>query len=224
MEKKSFNQRFAELQVEVNLGKTVENSYASFYYRTKEQLNQLIKPIAIKHGITVYTTIDLVEIGGRVFVKATAIAEDIEDETKTKQSQSFAELQAKAGTKMSEPQLTGSSDSYAGKYALQNLFLVDDNKDPDEAADENTTKVKREDVKRLEKTTPNLPAQELTEINSKIIVTAPEDFTLEFTNELQKAINKLENSENTQKILSKKALITGKIKFNEDKKLWEELK
>lgn len=224
MEKKSFNQRFAELQVEVNLGKTVENSYASFYYRTKEQLNQLIKPIAIKHGITVYTTIDLVEIGGRVFVKATAIAEDIEDETKTKQSQSFAELQAKAGTKMSEPQLTGSSDSYAGKYALQNLFLVDDNKDPDEAADENTTKVKREDVKRLEKTTPNLPAQELTEINSKIIVTAPEDFTLEFTNELQKAINKLENSENTQKILSKKALITGKLRFNEDKKLWEELK
>lgn len=224
MEKKSFNQRFAELQLEVNLGKTVENSYASFYYRTKEQLNQLIKPIAIKHGITVYTTIDLVEIGGRVFVKATAIAEDIEDETKTKQAQSFAELQAKAGTKMSEPQLTGSSDSYAGKYALQNLFLVDDNKDPDEEADENTTKVKREDVKRLEKTTPNLPAQELTEINSKIIVTAPEDFTLEFTNELQKAINKLENSENTQKILSKKALITGKIKFNEDKKLWEELK
>lgn len=224
MEKKSFNQRFAELQVEVNLGKTVENSYASFYYRTKEQLNQLIKPIAIKHGITVYTTIDLVEIGGRVFVKATAIAEDIEDETKRKQAQSFAELQAKAGTKMSEPQLTGSSDSYAGKYALQNLFLVDDNKDPDEEADENTTKVKREDVKRLEKTTPNLPAQELTEINSKIIVTAPEDFTLEFTNELQKAINKLENSENTQKILSKKALITGKIKFNEDKKLWEELK
>lgn len=224
MEKKSFNQRFAELQVEVNLGKTVENSYASFYYRTKEQLNQLIKPIAIKHGITVYTTIDLVEIGGRVFVKATAIAEDIEDETKTKQSQSFAELQAKAGTKMSEPQLTGSSDSYAGKYALQNLFLVDDNKDPDEAADENTTKVKREDVKRLEKTTPNLPAQELTEINSKIIVTAPEEFTLEFTNELQKAINKLENSENTQKILSKKALITGKLRFNEDKKLWEELK
>ena len=53
MEKKSFNQRFAELQLEVNLGKTVENSYASFYYRTKEQLNQLIKPIAIKHGITV---------------------------------------------------------------------------------------------------------------------------------------------------------------------------
>lgn len=224
MEKKSFNQRFAELQLEVNLGKTVENSYASFYYRTKEQLNQLIKPIAIKHGITVYTTIDLVEIGGRVFVKATAIAEDIEDETKTKQAQSFAELQAKAGTKMSEPQLTGSSDSYAGKYALQNLFLVDDNKDPDEAADENTTKVKREDVKRLEKTTPNLPAQELTEINSKIIVTAPEEFTLEFTNELQKAINKLENSENTQKILSKKALITGKLRFNEDKKLWEELK
>lgn len=222
MEKKSFNQRFAELQLEVNLGKTIENSYASFYYRTKEQLNQLIKPIAIKHGITVYTTIDLVEIGGRVFVKATAIAEDIEDETKRKQAQSFAELQAKAGTKMSEPQLTGSSDSYAGKYALQNLFLVDDNKDPDEEADENITKIKREDVKRLEKTTPNLPAQELTEINSKIIVTPPEEFTLEFTNELQKAINKLENSENTQKILNKKALITGKIKFNEDKKLWEE--
>lgn len=224
MEKKSFNQRFAELQLEVNLGKTIENSYASFFYRTKEQLNQLIKPIAIKHGITVYTTIDLVEIGGRVFVKATAIAEDIEDETKRKQAQSFAEIQAKPGTKMSEPQLTGSSDSYAGKYALQNLFLVDDNKDPDEEADENTTKIKREDVKRLEKTTPNLPAQELTEINSKIIVTPPEEFTLEFTNELQKAINKLENSENTQKILSKKALITGKIKFNEDKKLWEELK
>lgn len=222
MEKKSFNQRFAELQLEVNLGKTVENSYASFFYRTKEQLNQLIKPIAIKHGITVYTTIDLVEIGGRVFVKATAIAEDIEDETKRKQAQSFAEIQAKAGTKMSEPQLTGSSDSYAGKYALQNLFLVDDNKDPDEEADENTTKIKREDVKRLEKTTPNLPAQELTEINSKIIVTPPEEFTLEFTNELQKAINNLENSENTQKILNKKALITGKIKFNEDKKLWEE--
>lgn len=222
MEKKSFNQRFAELQLEVNLGKTIENSYASFYYRTKEQLNQLIKPIAIKHGITVYTTIDLVEIGGRVFVKATAIAEDIEDETKRKQAQSFAELQAKAGTKMSEPQLTGSSDSYAGKYALQNLFLVDDNKDPDEEADENITKIKREDVKRLEKTTPNLPAQELTEINSKIIVTPPEEFTLEFTNELQKAINKLENSENTQKILNKKALITGKIKFNENKKLWEE--
>src|SRR5690554_754925 len=222
MEKKSFNQRFAELQLEVNLGKTVENRYASFYYRTKEQLNQLIKPIAIKHGITVYTTIDLVEIGGRVFVKATAIAEDIEDETKTKQAQAFAELQAKSGTKMSEPQLTGSSDSYAGKYALGNLFNIDDNVDPDAEQVERVTNVTTKEVEGLSKTTENKAVKDAMLFRGKILQIPLNTLTVAQVNELLDELEKdFDNDAASLKMINTKASAKG-FKYNETTKRWEE--
>ena len=169
MSKLTFNERFLAVQLGLQVGKGVHNSYGGFNYRTKPQILEALKPLQEQYNIVIYTTSELVEVAGRVFVKSTAIAHDVEDDTLRKEAHAFAELQAKSGTKMSEPQLTGSSDSYAGKYALGNLFNIDDNTDPDEEQAERVTNVTTKEVEGLSKTTENKAVKDVMLFRKKII-------------------------------------------------------
>lgn len=219
---KNFNERFLELQTRLEVSKSEINTFGNFNYRTKPQILEAIKPLARELKIIVYTTSELVELSGRIFVKSTAIAHDIEDETLRKEATAFAEIQHKSGTKMSEPQLTGSSDSYAGKYALGNLFNIDDNKDPD---DDGTTITVKE-VGNIVNTTVNVEKKESGELMSKIITTDIVAFTAEVANNFTKEANTLvekEAVEKTLKMIKAKALGTKKLKYNEERKLWEEI-
>lgn len=219
---KTFNERFLEMQLELQVGKDIINSFGGFNYRTKPQILEALKPLQRKHNIIIHTTSELVEVAGRVFIKATAIAHDVADETLRKEAHAFAELQAKSGTKMSEPQLTGSSDSYAGKYALGNLFNLDDNTDPDEEQVERTTNVTTKEVERLNNTTENKAVKDIMLFRGKVLKANINTLTTAQVNELLDELEKdFNNDEVSLKMINTKALNKG-FKYNETTKKWEE--
>lgn len=128
---KNFYKRFAELKTRVQVNKDQRNSFGKFNYRTKEGIFEAVKPHEQELDILIHVDNELVVIAERLFVKATAFARDLEDGTIKLQATSYAEFQPKQGTQMNESQLSGSAESYAGKYALGNLLGLDDNKDAD---------------------------------------------------------------------------------------------
>ena len=222
MSKSTFNQRFLDLQLELQVGKGVVNTFGGFNYRTKPQILEALKPLQEQYNIVIYTTSELVEVAGRVFVKSTAIAHDVEDDTLRKEAHAFAELQAKSGTKMSEPQLTGSSDSYAGKYALGNLFNIDDNVDPDAEQVERVTNVTTKEVEGLSKTTENKAVKDVMLFRKKIIELPNGTLTSAKVNELLEELEKdFANDPVSLKMINTKATTKG-FKYNETRKRWEE--
>ena len=222
MSKLTFNQRFLAVQLGLQVGKGVHNSFGGFNYRTKPQILEALKPLQEKHNIVIYTTSELVEVAGRVFVKSTAVAHDVEDDTLRKEAHAFAELQAKSGTKMSEPQLTGSSDSYAGKYALGNLFNIDDNTDPDEEQVERVTNVTTKEVEGLSKTTENKAVKDAMLFRGKILQIPLNTLTVAQVNELLDELEKdFDNDAASLKMINTKASAKG-FKYNETTKRWEE--
>jgi len=115
----------ARIQRELNAPKTLYNKFGEFYYRSAETILEAVKPLL--NGCLLYLDDDIVEVGGRVYVKATATFMEPSGIICT---HAFArEQDSRKG--MDEAQITGSTSSYARKYALNALFLIDDVKDPD---------------------------------------------------------------------------------------------
>ena len=119
---------FKEIQDSIKVGKGKFNSFSKFYFRSVEDIYNEWK----KLGVPLVLKLDdeLVEKAGRLFIQATAQVKDLLGNV-VEFSHAQAELgSGKAG--MSSEQATGSASSYARKYALNGLFLLDDAKDPDD--------------------------------------------------------------------------------------------
>ena len=119
---------FKEIQDSIKVGKGKFNSFSKFYFRSVEDIYNEWK----KLGVPLVLKLDdeIVEKAGRLFVQATAQVKDLLGNV-VESSHAQAELgSGKAG--MSSEQATGSASSYARKYALNGLFLLDDTKDPDD--------------------------------------------------------------------------------------------
>jgi hypothetical protein len=124
-----------DVQNECKVAKNLRNTFGGFSYRNAEQILEAIKPLLVKNNVAVYITDDIVKKCDRDFVEATVhfIGDNGTDEITTK---AYAQLPIeKKG--MDPCQLTGCASSYARKYALNGMFLLDDNKDSD--ALDNTT-------------------------------------------------------------------------------------
>lgn len=103
------------------------NKFGGYYYRNVEDIVEAAKPLCEAHELTLHLSDEMVEVGGRVYVKATALISDGEH---TIQTTGWArEAETKKG--MDEAQITGAASSYARKYALNGLFALDDVADPD---------------------------------------------------------------------------------------------
>lgn len=119
---------FKEIQDSIKVGKGKFNSFSKFYFRSVEDIYNEWK----KLGVPLVLKLDdeIVEKAGRLFIQATAEVKDLLGNI-VEVSHAQAELgSGKAG--MSSEQATGSASSYARKYALNGLFLLDDAKDPDD--------------------------------------------------------------------------------------------
>ena len=124
---KTLIKRLAEIQKTLNAPKGQTNTFGGYKYRSCEDILMAVKPLLVDLVITVNDEMALV--GDRVYVKATATITDGEHSVSTS---SFArEAISKKG--MDDAQVTGSTSSYARKYALNGLLLIDDNKDADHA-------------------------------------------------------------------------------------------
>lgn len=116
------------IQQELKAPKGQYNSFGKYHYRSCEDIVESVKPLLAKHGVQLTLTDDIVMVGDRIYVKATATLYDEKGVSET--ATAFArEPEQKKG--MDESQITGTASSYARKYALNGLFLIDDTKDPD---------------------------------------------------------------------------------------------
>jgi hypothetical protein len=104
------------------------NSFGKYHYRSCEDILEAVKELLGEQSCILNVSDDLVLIGDRYYVKATATI--INSEGKSVSTTAFArECESKAGMDVS--QITGSASSYARKYALNGLFCIDDTKDAD---------------------------------------------------------------------------------------------
>lgn len=123
----SLTDKLCDIQAELNAPKSKTNTFGKYKYRSCEDILEAVKPHLKRNGVVLTITDDLVEMAGRIYVKATA---KISDGITTIETQAFArEPEDKKGS--DQAQVTGASSSYARKYALCGLFCIDDNKDPD---------------------------------------------------------------------------------------------
>lgn len=117
--------KLAKVQNDLHAPKGQFNKFGGYSYRNCEDILQAVKPLLGDLIITI--TDDIVLVGDRVYVKATATITDGKESISTT---AFArEAASKKG--MDDSQLTGATSSYARKYALNGLLLIDDNKDAD---------------------------------------------------------------------------------------------
>lgn len=137
--------KLLSIQMELKAPKNQYNKFGQYNYRSCEDILEAVKPLTEKYGCCLTLDDEIIEIGGRIYVKSTARIEDYEKGSDYMvQSSAFAR-EAEVQKGMSEPQITGSASSYARKYALNGLFLIDDTKDDD------TRPPKEKDEKPAEK-------------------------------------------------------------------------
>lgn len=119
------------MQCELHAPKNQYNSFGGYKYRSLEDIAEALKPLEAKYKVAVILTDEVVEVGGRVYVKATAtlMATGVEITGRIQTTAFAREEETKKG--MDAAQITGSASSYARKYALNGMFLIDDVKDPD---------------------------------------------------------------------------------------------
>ena len=117
----------AAIQAKVKAPKKNHNNFGKFNYRSVENIYEAVKPVLEETGATLSITDEMKNVEGRFYLVATATLK-VGDETYT--SQGWArESESKAG--MDPAQLTGACSSYARKYALCALFLIDGSDDFD---------------------------------------------------------------------------------------------
>ena len=120
------------IQSELKAPKTQVNKFGGYKYRKAEDILEAVKPLLAKQKCTLIITDDIVLVGNRIYVKATATIKNEKGECET--STGWArEEETKKG--MDASQITGASSSYARKYALNGLFAIDDNADSDATND-----------------------------------------------------------------------------------------
>lgn len=116
------------IQSELKAPKNQVNKFGGYNYRSAEDILEAAKKVLSKYDCFLVVTDDIVMIGERVYVKATATI--INSEGVSVSTSAFArEEENKKG--MDAAQVTGSASSYARKYALNGLFCIDDTRDPD---------------------------------------------------------------------------------------------
>ena len=126
-EEKTFNEKLVSLIAELKAPKGQWNDYGGYHYRSGEDILEAVKPLALKYGLLPTLSDEIVMIGERYYVKAVA---SITDGNSSHQALGYArESQVKKG--MDESQITGTASSYARKYAMNGLYLIDDTKDTD---------------------------------------------------------------------------------------------
>jgi len=123
-------EKLIKLQKELKAPKNQKNNFGKYNYRSCEDILEAVKPLLDKHGLVLNITDSLGELCGIPYTEATASVFD------PKKPEIVVTSKAQAGIDpnqkgMSIGQCFGASSSYARKYALNGLLLIDDNKDPD---------------------------------------------------------------------------------------------
>ena len=141
MEKKNL---LALIQAELHAPKGQKNTFGNYNYRSAEDILKALKPILEKIGGSIVIDEEIKAIGDRVYIQSTATLYNSENEPVRFATAFARESLSRKG--MDDAQLTGATSSYAKKYALGNLFAIDNTKDAD--ATNQHGKGKKEDTEQ----------------------------------------------------------------------------
>lgn len=125
----TLKEKLSIIQQELKAPKNLYNSFGGYSYRNSEGILEAFKPYEDKYKVGLILSDNVSVIGDRVYVTATALLYDCESAEEITVSAFAREAISKKG--MDDAQVTGATSSYARKYALNGLFLLDDTKDPD---------------------------------------------------------------------------------------------
>ena len=136
-----------KIQVELKAPKGQYNKFGNYKYRNSEDILEALKPLLEKYKAAINITDEIILIGDRYYIKATASLYDIESGIFIDAVAYAREEEHKKG--MDSSQITGSTSSYARKYALNGLLAMDDTKDSD------TTNKHEQEENKVDKKTEN---------------------------------------------------------------------
>jgi hypothetical protein len=140
-------EKLIKIQSGLKAPKNQRNSFGNYNYRSCEDILEAVKPLLLENKCSLVVEDEIVLIGDRYYIKAIATLLDNESDKQIVVSAFARESEEKKG--MDSAQITGATSSYARKYALNGLFLIDDTKDSD--TDEFTKETKK-DIKEDKKT------------------------------------------------------------------------
>lgn len=116
------------IQTELRAPKNQFNRFGGYAYRSAEDILEALKPLLLKYDCLLTLKDEIILIGNRFYVRATASLRNSEGSI-VEVTAYAREEESKKG--MDSSQITGAASSYARKYALNGLFLIDDQKDAD---------------------------------------------------------------------------------------------
>ena len=131
----TLHEKLAQIQTEFKSKKSRFNSFGKYNFRSAEDILEAIKPYLLKHGVTVTVNEKLICEGPTPIIKSTAAIHDVKGMKLEATAIVGVDLMQKG---MQTPQQFGSASSYGKKYALGNLFLIDDTQDSDASNDHST--------------------------------------------------------------------------------------
>lgn len=139
-------EKLLNVQTELKAPKGQFNAFGKYKYRSCEDILEALKPVLNKYKLTFFINDEIVEVNNRNYVKATITIINIEKPDEQIQTSALArEEETKKG--MDGSQITGASSSYARKYALNGMFMIDDTKDSDSTNTHGKDKTEQEKVK-----------------------------------------------------------------------------
>ena len=165
-----FKEKLQKIQCELKAPKNLYNSFGKYKYRNAEGICESVKPMLEKYKVILTLSDDIIQVGERYYIKATASLKDVESDGFVDVTAMARESLDKKG--MDESQITGTASSYARKYALNGLFLLDDTKDADSDEYHNQTKKDDQPSEKEQKEVETIKQQKISELKVKAIQTA----------------------------------------------------
>ena len=195
-------QKLAMLQQEINVPKSRWNKFGEFHYRSCEDILTAVKPYLKKYNLLLKLSDKVELIGSWIYITATAVLTDLDSDKVIMNEASARESDIKKG--MDASQLTGTASSYARKYALNGMLLLDDVKDAD------TDEFQKQQSEPTQKTsTGNGVGKPISESQKKLIMDLYKDDINSLSEQLSKIgkrkIDELSISEASD-IIAKKTL------------------
>lgn len=138
----TISEKLMKIQTEIKAPKNLYNSFGKYKYRNAEGICEAVKPYLVANKCALTLSDEIYVCSDRVYVKANATIIDIENGETISVSALAREAEEKKG--MDDSQITGTASSYARKYALNGLFLLDDTKDADSDEYKQTIDAKNE--------------------------------------------------------------------------------
>lgn len=197
-------EKLLTVQSKLKAPKSQYNSFGKYNYRNAEDILEAVKPLCVEVGAFIVLTDEIISVGERYYVKATARFIDTQaTDGQIKMidvSASAREEDEKKG--MDGSQITGASSSYARKYALNGLLCIDDTKDSD------TTNTQGKEPKKDDKKGESKPFEE---IPTEKVLTLEEAFNIEVNT--QEGVKKLKDLTDEQlKIVKETSKVKDRIK------------